>query len=507
MALLAYLVSSAPNLPLTDGTRCAAGWLSSDEILWAYERFITAGIDVIVVTPDGMPPPTETYGDPAFFQCSPEDMRYAASLVANFADHVDDVHLTSQQYVGLGLMGARRINAMLVGRGWSATRAHDLVSRAAKRTWVEEEPLAHALTRELAGDTSDGPSYEEIVDASDAQVSDSYHYAQRQRSKFMAMPPFSAPAALSRMTPEHLDRIDALYVPGGYGSLVDLCEDDNVGRLLLALHRKDAPITAVGHGTAALLSAPDRPDGQWLFEGYTLTTITDQEEDQTPVGQRGMSWRLEVALKDTGAIVDAGPTAWSSHMVVDRHLITGQNPASAGAAVHAMLAALQTPAVPTRTAIGSAPASRVHRPQPSLKSPRQVVAAFLSTLHEGRLDDAMAMVSSRVSVMAPSVTPKNADGGAQLREILVDLMSGISDPTLDVRKVIATSEAIAVVFRVGGWPTDHSGSRLVNRRVDLDHAWRFQVLDGLITDVAAYWCHAQQLRRMDVERHERVATA
>jgi len=51
---------------------------------------------------------------------------------------------------------------------------------------------------------------------------------------------------------------------------------------------------------------------------------------------------VEAALKNRGAIFDDGDAAWVSHVVVDRNLITGQNPGSAEAAAGALLKRLGT---------------------------------------------------------------------------------------------------------------------------------------------------------------------
>jgi putative intracellular protease/amidase len=50
-----------------------------------------------------------------------------------------------------------------------------------------------------------------------------------------------------------------------------------------------------------------------------------------------MPWYVESALKNRGAIFDDGDAAWVSHVVVDRNLITGQNPGSTDAAASAVL--------------------------------------------------------------------------------------------------------------------------------------------------------------------------
>ena len=63
--------------------------------------------------------------------------------------------------------------------------------------------------------------------------------------------------------------------------MADLSDNPDAGRLLAALHRKGALIAAVCHGPAVLLSAPERSDGLWLFEGYRMTSFTDEEESRT----------------------------------------------------------------------------------------------------------------------------------------------------------------------------------------------------------------------------------
>jgi putative intracellular protease/amidase len=123
--------------------------------------------------------------------------------------------------------------------------------------------------------------------------------------------------------------------------MVDLADNADVTRLLQILQRKNATVASLCHGPAALLAAGGRDDGQWLFEGYRLTSFTDEEEDQTVAGKLGMSWYLDTALKNAGAVFDDAPSAWVSHVVVDRNLITGQNPGSSDAIADAVLKSLE----------------------------------------------------------------------------------------------------------------------------------------------------------------------
>src|SRR6202044_4255540 len=104
-----------------------------------------------------------------------------------------------------------------------------------------------------------------------AQGADSEQLAAERLRKLQAIPGFQHPVALSALTDADLDDFDAVFTPGGHGPMVDLAGNPDAGRLLAALHSKAAPIAALCHGPALLLSAPERADGQWLFDGNRLT--------------------------------------------------------------------------------------------------------------------------------------------------------------------------------------------------------------------------------------------
>jgi putative intracellular protease/amidase len=151
---------------------------------------------------------------------------------------------------------------------------------------------------------------------------------------------FRNPVSLAGLSDEDLAQFDAVFAPGGHGPMVDLADNSDVGRLLVALHTKRAPIASLCHGPALMLSAPERSDGLWLFDGYRMTCFTDEEEDQTVPGKLGLPWYVDTALKNAGAVFDDGPSAWASHVVVDRNVITGQNPGSTEAVAQAVVQTL-----------------------------------------------------------------------------------------------------------------------------------------------------------------------
>ena len=339
MTKIAYLVTSAREMTLADGTAHPTGYFA-EEALKPYERFTEAGFDVTVITPDGQPPYADPYGLSWFFHYPDEDKDYLASVVRTFAHDVDDIRLTLHQNTELGLAAARRVAALLQADGRSAAEAHRIVSAAAKTAWRQDRQFADVL----AEDPSLGLSREQIRAEVDAQRADSQRLSDERLARLQAIPGFAHPVALSSLTGEQMSEFDAVFAPGGHGPMVDLAGNPDAGRLLAALQDKRAPIAALCHGPAVLLSAPERADGLWLFDGYRMTSFTDEEEDQTEPGRLGMAWLLDVALKNAGAVFDDGPAAWVSHVVVDRNLVTGQNPGSTEATADAVIKKLRAPA-------------------------------------------------------------------------------------------------------------------------------------------------------------------
>lgn len=151
------------------------------------------------------------------------------------------------------------------------------------------------------------------------------------------IPALTAPEDLATLDDQVMDGIAALFFPGGHGPMVDLCQDPDVARLLRHCHARGKPVAALCHGPAALLAARDA-SGRNLYAGYRATSFSDAEEAQTELAGR-LPHTLAAALGAQGLKLKPGP-AWGAQVVVDRDLLTGQNPASAAPLAQALLAAL-----------------------------------------------------------------------------------------------------------------------------------------------------------------------
>jgi putative intracellular protease/amidase/ketosteroid isomerase-like protein len=506
MTRIAYLVTSAHEMTLADGAPYPTGYLV-EEALKPYERFRAAGFDVTVITADGQPPRAEPYGLSWFFHYPDEDKDYLASVVRTFAHDVDNIRLTLHQNTALGLAAARRVAALLQAGGCTPAEAHRIVSAAAKTAWRQDRQLADVL----AEDSSHTLTREQIQGEVDALRADSQRLADERHRKLRRIAGFQRPIALSSLTDAERERFDALFVPGGHGAMVDLSDNADAGRLLMSLHRKGALIAALCHGPAVLLSAPERADGLWLFDGYRMTSFTDEEESRTRPGRRGMAWLLDTALKNAGAVFDDGPFAWVSHVVVDRNLITGQNSASTEATADAVVKWLRAPARQAVRAAGPAATPGSTTPpmasQVRTRSPSATVRAFLDAWGRHDIDAAIAAVSPRASV---TVHPLGIhDTGADaLRRILVDLVRGFPDLMISVSRVITTGDVVTALFKAEGTQAaDYAGVINQEKHLDIDQAWRFVTDGGLITEATAYWCQAQLYRRLAVKRYDQIAIA
>lgn len=163
--------------------------------------------------------------------------------------------------------------------------------------------------------------------------------------------------SLARVEQGGYARYDALYVPGGHAPMQDLLHSAALGRLLRDFHARAKPTALVCHGPIALLSALEQPEQftgklasptaagaapAWIYAGYQMTVISNSEEEAAKGMLNGgtMKFLPQTALQRAGGVYSSAAN-WQSKVVVDRELITGQNPASASAVADQLLARLK----------------------------------------------------------------------------------------------------------------------------------------------------------------------
>jgi len=149
----------------------------------------------------------------------------------------------------------------------------------------------------------------------------------------------AAPERLAQLSDEEIAGYAGVFVPDDPAALESLTGNADAGRVLRILHEKNAPIASVGHGPAVLLAAPPNSEGQWLFDGYRLTSSAGDE----------MPWRLDIALKAAGAVFEH-----TREVVVDRNLVTARDTDAAAGAALELMAAKDTDEATNRVDSGEA---------------------------------------------------------------------------------------------------------------------------------------------------------
>jgi len=126
-------------------------------------------------------------------------------------------------------------------------------------------------------------------------------------------------------------RFDAVFYPGGHGPLWDLANDKHSIQLIESAYAAGKPVAFVCHAPGVLLNVKAK-DGTSIVKGKHVTGFSNAEEDAVQLTSV-VPFLVEDELKRLGGLYAKGPD-WSSFVLVDGNLITGQNPASSVEAAH-----------------------------------------------------------------------------------------------------------------------------------------------------------------------------
>ncbi|MEO5702795.1 MAG: type 1 glutamine amidotransferase domain-containing protein [Gammaproteobacteria bacterium] len=132
----------------------------------------------------------------------------------------------------------------------------------------------------------------------------------------------------------HAAQFDAIFFPGGHGTMYDLPGNPHVISMLGQFAEQGKIIAAVCHGPAALIGALSG-DGTPLVKGRNVTMFTNEEEQAVELADL-MPFMLESRLRELGAHTVAGGL-WQDHTIVDGKLVTGQNPQSSSSVAQSVI--------------------------------------------------------------------------------------------------------------------------------------------------------------------------
>jgi len=131
---------------------------------------------------------------------------------------------------------------------------------------------------------------------------------------------------------------DLIFIVGGHGSMFDLRSSKPLIKIMDQFISANKPIGTVGSGAAALLSLFNE-DGTPFLKDKRITAYSNEEVEQEGL-IHSVPFLLESELLSLGAFYSRS-AHYSSRVVVDGQLVTGQNPASAYDTAKKVVALLQ----------------------------------------------------------------------------------------------------------------------------------------------------------------------
>ena len=183
---------------------------------------------------------------------------------------------------------------------------------------------------------------------------------------FNEHPSMNQVRTLRSVIDEGLDQYAAFFTPGGQAPVVDLMQDPELGTILRHFHDQKKPTAYLCHGPIASLAAMpnarqfraaliagDKAKASelakgWQYAGYKMTVFSSTEEKviEDKILHAKLYFTMPEALRAAGADVSAGAVDFDPYVVVDREVITGQNPRSDKPIAAKLLEALERAAVP-----------------------------------------------------------------------------------------------------------------------------------------------------------------
>lgn len=216
--------------------------------------------------------------------------------------------------------------------------SHDKLGDTGKKTgfWLEEFAAPYYVFKDagveitLASPKGGQPPLDPSSDTEDAQTDDTRRFKDDAEAQQLL-------ATTRTLADVDADGFDAIFYPGGHGPLWDLAEDADSKRLIEAFASADRPVGAVCHAPAVFRHTMGK-DGKPLVSGRRVTGFTNTEEKAVGLTDV-VPFLVEDMLNANGGLYEKGAD-WSSFVLTDGMLVTGQNPASSAAAAKEVLALL-----------------------------------------------------------------------------------------------------------------------------------------------------------------------
>lgn len=140
--------------------------------------------------------------------------------------------------------------------------------------------------------------------------------------------------------PDEIDpaAFDAIYFTGGHAVMWDFPDDAGLQQITREIYERGGMVASVCHGYCGLLNT-QLSDGTLLVAGRKISGFAWTEEVLAGVARK-VPYNAEQAMRDRGARYEKALLPFTSKVVVDGRLVTGQNPQSARATAERVVALL-----------------------------------------------------------------------------------------------------------------------------------------------------------------------
>jgi len=204
--------------------------------------------------------------------------------------------------------------------------SHNQLGNTGKPTgfWIEEfaTPYYYFTDRNIEVVVATPNGGQAPIDPKSNELNFQTESTKRYFSDSAARKVLSTTKKLSSVTQKNFD---AIFYPGGHGPMWDLATDKNSVALIESFYESNKPIAFVCHGSAALVNVK-LPNGDYLIKDKKITSFCNTEEEAVQL-TKVVPFSLENKLKERGGIYQKG-NDWTSFVVEDGLLLTGQNPQS-----------------------------------------------------------------------------------------------------------------------------------------------------------------------------------
>jgi len=134
-----------------------------------------------------------------------------------------------------------------------------------------------------------------------------------------------------------IEDYDIVFLAGGWGAAYDFAQSEVLGDKISQAYAAGAVVGGVCHGPLGLIPAR-APDGSPLVQGRRISAVTGKQ-----ISELGITFtpkHPERDLRAAGALFEAETgfrDFFANHVVVDGHLVTGQNQNSGAETAHRMM--------------------------------------------------------------------------------------------------------------------------------------------------------------------------